>query len=952
MPNTDYVVRLQGQDNLTQTIDKAKQSINDFGKVAQTDMEKVDAKFQKVINSSAPLKRQLRDLQQLMAQMNFQGLSGTEKFTEIAQAAGKIKDAIADAQTATQRFANDTMGLQAGIQALQGVAGAASAVQGAMALLGTSNEDVARSIQKVQGALAILNGVQALANSLNKDSVLMHKVKQIRLAATTAMEQTNTTATIANTAATATNTTAIIASNTAQKAWNITKAVGKALLGDLSGLLIVGATALATYAIATGNSANETKKLNGELSQAKTFEDLVNDSRKQSLSTISDERNRIESLTRIIDNANTSYDDKVKAINQLKSIVPSYTATITNEGTVHSNAATSIRNHIAALDDLQKALAAFKVGQAIQDELSKADFDKFLADSKVKTQRTKVQQGQQRLQSQREQQPTGLQTLSYNPMTQSDNTRTPSLRATEKQIQSDNKALKAAETEQTAADEAYKAAKLNKTTFDNWVKSQGTVKAQTAVTLANGDVNKALDIYTGRGEIANGSGTRNTPKSGGKATVGTVVNKDAEELVKYQTTIKNIQTQYNEKLINELEYKTKVRDAEKQHLQYLLQQNKATTDDLERYQLAETDLKSYTIQINYEGNINDIEKQFEDGFITAQQRAEGIADALKNVYIENLKVGSATKEMADNYNKAKQYADLLKKAENIDEDTEKLISTKYENKTSSFDEATKKETNVETFDIQLSGIQQQMDFNDQLIEQLKEMLDLYNELGLTGSEGYQKINDKLNQTIEENEELGTQATDISTKQDTWLNNKEKIEGYQESISNLGNVFSNLGGAMDGTTQQWLNFTGQALDGAAKLIPIIQKLIMAKQAEAMASISAEGAKLPPPANIAAILSGIAIITSVFASIPKFASGGVISGGSRYGDNVLARVNSGEMIINASQQSNLWHAIESGDFGNGGGIGTQTVNFKIKGSDLYGSLKNFGKQAIKTGKNINI
>jgi hypothetical protein len=41
-----------------------------------------------------------------------------------------------------------------------------------------------------------------------------------------------------------------------------------------------------------------------------------------------------------------------------------------------------------------------------------------------------------------------------------------------------------------------------------------------------------------------------------------------------------------------------------------------------------------------------------------------------------------------------------------------------------------------------------------------------------------------------------------------------------------------------------------------------------------------------------------------SIPKFANGGIVQGGSISGDKILARVNAGEMILNQGQQSTLF------------------------------------------------
>lgn len=57
--------------------------------------------------------------------------------------------------------------------------------------------------------------------------------------------------------------------------------------------------------------------------------------------------------------------------------------------------------------------------------------------------------------------------------------------------------------------------------------------------------------------------------------------------------------------------------------------------------------------------------------------------------------------------------------------------------------------------------------------------------------------------------------------------------------------------------------------------------------------------------AAIAAGIqvAAIQAAKPTPPKFANGGIVPGSSFTGDNVLARVNSGEVILNAAQQNNL-------------------------------------------------
>lgn len=255
----DYVVRFTGQDNLSPVIKKVKQELN--GTVQSSDkLDQIALKFKKIDDSAAPLKRKLADLQNLMTQMNLDGLSNTDIFSEIAQKAGTIKDAMLDARQATNNFASDTFKLDAVVQGMQGIAAATSVATGVMGLFGSENKEVARAILKVQSVLAILNGVQTISNTLNKDSAFIQRLKQIKIAATTAATTKATVAEVANTGAT-------IANTAAQKAWNVAKATGKALLGDWSGLVLVATTALAAYSLTAGDSSDSQEDLNNSVKE-------------------------------------------------------------------------------------------------------------------------------------------------------------------------------------------------------------------------------------------------------------------------------------------------------------------------------------------------------------------------------------------------------------------------------------------------------------------------------------------------------------------------------------------------------------------------------------------------------------------------------------------------------------------------------------------------------------
>ena len=258
----DYKVVLSGEDRLSGTIKNVRNELNNTGK-SGTKLDEIKRKFDRIQSSAAPLKSKLRSLREIMAQMNLDGLSNTDIFGHMAEQAGQYADAIGDTQQAIRAFADDNMKLQAVTDSFNLMTGAVGIATGAMGLLGVENERVEQAMLKVQSAIALMNGVQQVATLLNKDSVLMLRLKQIAIEA-------NTASTVKNTAVEGASTVATKINTIAQTAWNVAKAVAKALLGDFSGLLLVGAGILATYAIATASATDEQEKQNAATEKAKT----------------------------------------------------------------------------------------------------------------------------------------------------------------------------------------------------------------------------------------------------------------------------------------------------------------------------------------------------------------------------------------------------------------------------------------------------------------------------------------------------------------------------------------------------------------------------------------------------------------------------------------------------------------------------------------------------------
>ena len=119
-------------------------------------------------------------------------------------------------------------------------------------------------------------------------------------------------------------------------------------------------------------------------------------------------------------------------------------------------------------------------------------------------------------------------------------------------------------------------------------------------------------------------------------------------------------------------------------------------------------------------------------------------------------------------------------------------------------------------------------------------------------------------------------------------------------------------------------------------------------KAMSGAASSASSLPFPANIAAIMASVAAVLSVIGMIAgavskakKNAAGGIISGSTHVGDNILARVNAGEMVLNKRQQSHLFNMLDKGTVATTSNAQPE-LSFRIKGEDLVGAIKNYNNK----------
>lgn len=122
----------------------------------------------------------------------------------------------------------------------------------------------------------------------------------------------------------------------------------------------------------------------------------------------------------------------------------------------------------------------------------------------------------------------------------------------------------------------------------------------------------------------------------------------------------------------------------------------------------------------------------------------------------------------------------------------------------------------------------------------------------------------------------------------------------------------------------------------------KKTISGNIAAAGSEVIKQNSKIPV-VGLALAATGLIALIALMGKLPKFAKGGIVGGGSTSGDNMLARVNSGEMILNGSQQKRLFNAI------NGGALGGETQialkSGRVRGSDMYLAIDNYMKSNNK-------
>lgn len=188
-------------------------------------------------------------------------------------------------------------------------------------------------------------------------------------------------------------------------------------------------------------------------------------------------------------------------------------------------------------------------------------------------------------------------------------------------------------------------------------------------------------------------------------------------------------------------------------------------------------------------------------------------------------------------------------------------------------------------------------------------------LGLT-SDGLQLYKDLLAQGMDSSAAFDEAMA--ASEQQLAEEHKQRVQIMADATGMLSNSFGALSNAFAKYGKE-----SKAAAAASKAFGMAQ--IITSQAQSIANgalaISegiASAASVPFPANIPAIIAIVAQIGTIIAGVASsisqakqvisggnFATGGIVPGESYTGDKVVAHVNSGEMILNPSQQSQLFN-----------------------------------------------
>ena len=192
------------------------------------------------------------------------GVSLRKQLESAKKEGGDLADIMGDVQRAIQSNANDTGKFSALSEGINLAVSSATALTGAMELLGVSEKDAEKVQAQIQSGLAISNGLMQAQNVLQKESNLMIQIGNIQRWAQVKAEAAANVAKNAGTVAT-------IKATVAQRAFNLVAKANPYVLLATAIVTVVGALFL--FAKRSDDAKQKQEELNKEIERGKKVQE-------------------------------------------------------------------------------------------------------------------------------------------------------------------------------------------------------------------------------------------------------------------------------------------------------------------------------------------------------------------------------------------------------------------------------------------------------------------------------------------------------------------------------------------------------------------------------------------------------------------------------------------------------------------------------------------------------
>ena len=331
----------QSTREFTNAMDRAESANADY----QSRMDKTQLSVRSFNKELRQAKRDAMDLSNA-----FNSLSSSDKLSgmgrqlqqqmeEAVKRAAELTDLKGDVQRQINNIASDTRMFDIASESISTLANTLGAVASGYAAVTGDQEAYNRAVTIFTGTQQTLTALTQIQNALQKESNLMTAVGAVQSAARAAAVRAEASA--------------LAGATIAQKAFNVVASANPYVL--LATALIAVGTAVAGYVAYTKKATEEEEERRKAIERTRAAVQALGsvqvEANKQTIAEVA----KFRALKATLLDTNRSYDDRRRALDEIKKAVPEYHGSLTKEGVL-------LNNNIAVLDayvvNLQKAAVA------------------------------------------------------------------------------------------------------------------------------------------------------------------------------------------------------------------------------------------------------------------------------------------------------------------------------------------------------------------------------------------------------------------------------------------------------------------------------------------------------------------------------------------------------------------------------------------------------------------